>query len=87
MHVPSETTAVENVASKLPPWSDVELRCLVEFILLHGTGEIWPAHKDIERFWTEAGRFVQTLTGTMHLHSGITRRQGLCLMYYPQCYT
>lgn len=71
---PSETVAVENVASRLPQWSDFELKYLVDFILLHSTGDTWPAHKDIARFWTEAGCFVQRLTATTHLRSGIMGR-------------
>ena len=71
---PSETVAIENVASQLPQWSDLKLKYLVDFILLHGTGDIWPAHKDIARFWTEAGCFVQRLTATTHLRSGIVGR-------------
>ena len=34
-------------------WSNAELRALVEFILLHGTGESWPTHHRM-RVWEAA---------------------------------
>jgi len=36
-------------------WMDAEVKALIEFILLHSTGENWPSHKQM-KFWTSERR-------------------------------
>jgi len=43
-------------------WSNDELKALVECILFHSSGELWPSHKQ-EVFWNNAGEFVKESSG------------------------
>lgn len=49
-------------------WQDVEEKALVEFILLFGEGDTWPATKDV-KYWESAAKFV-------HERSGLRMRTG-----------
>ena len=44
-------------------WNNAELRALVEFIMLHGTGESWPTHHRM-RVWEAAASFIKTRAAT-----------------------
>ena len=50
-------------------WSNAELRALVEFIMLHGTGESWPTHHRM-RVWEAAASFIKTRAATTTARSG-----------------
>jgi len=49
---------------------DAEVKALIEFILLHSTGENWPSHKQM-KFWTSAGEFVKRRSGSDTSRSGM----------------
>lgn len=51
-------------------WTTAEIKALVEFILFHSTGDIWPCHKQMV-FWTNAGEFVQTRSASDTCRSGM----------------
>jgi len=51
-------------------WTDAELKALTEFVLLHGEGDAWPAHKQDE-FWRRASEFVQTRSGQTTCRTGM----------------
>ena len=50
-------------------WSNAELQALVEFILLHGTGNHWPTHHRMD-YWSSAASFVKTRSNAKPLRSG-----------------
>lgn len=50
------------------PWSEREVKALVEFILFHGTGDKWPATKN-DSFWSKAALFVKQRTGACTLRT------------------
>ena len=52
-------------------WSDDELYSLILFMMLFTDGKTWVAHKN-ERFWEEAGKFVQQRSHTLHCRTGKT---------------
>lgn len=54
-----------------PGWQEVEEKALVEFILLYGNGDSWPATKDV-KYWDSAAKFIQERSG-LQLRTGIYR--------------
>lgn len=60
----------EGRTSSQVKWMDVEVKALIEFILLHSTGDTWPSHKQM-MFWTSAGEFVKTRSGSDTYRSGM----------------
>lgn len=50
------------------PWSEQEVKALVEFILFHGTGSKWPATKN-DAFWSKAASFVKERGGACTLRT------------------
>ena len=50
-------------------WSNAELRALVEFIMLYGTGELWPTHHRM-RVWEAVASFIKTRAATTTARSG-----------------
>ena len=40
------------------PWSEKEVKALVEFILFHSPGDKWPTTKN-DHFWRNAAMFVK----------------------------
>lgn len=55
-----------------PGWQEVEEKALVEFILLYGNGDSWPATKDW-KYWDSAAKFIQERSG-LQLRSGLEDR-------------
>ena len=51
-----------------PGWQEIEEKALVEFILLYGNGDSWPATKDL-KYWDSAAKFI-------HERSGLQMRSG-----------
>lgn len=49
-------------------WSNAELKALVEFILLYGTGNRWPTHHRMD-YWSSAAGFVKTRSNAKSLRS------------------
>ena len=50
-------------------WSSAELKDLVEFVLFHCTGELWPSHKQMG-FWETASTFVASRSDSIAYRSG-----------------
>jgi len=50
-------------------WATAEIRALVEFILFHTTGDVWPAHKQ-QVFWSNAAEYVRTRSASSVSRSG-----------------
>ena len=50
-------------------WSDLESSALVEFLLLHRSGDKWTCEKDIA-FWEQAARHVKMRANYSFLRSG-----------------
>ena len=65
-------------------WSNAELRALVEFILLHGTGESWPTHHRM-CVWEAAAAFIKSRAATTTARSG-TFIIILSYLYYEHLY-
>ena len=59
-----------SVARSSGKWTDAEIKALIEFILFHSTGDVWPCHKQM-LFWNNAGHFVQRRSGTDTCRSGM----------------
>ena len=60
-------------------WSNKELRGLLEFVLFHGDGEVWPQHKR-DKYWSSAASFVY------HRALTSTKRSGMFLLYILNFY-
>lgn len=58
---------VQDKGEKSEPWSEDELKALVEFVLFNS--ESWPTHKQYE-FWNKAADFVRNRASTGHTRSG-----------------
>jgi hypothetical protein len=58
-----------NTTSRLPNWTKEEVKCLIDFLLLHTDGKSWVAHKDTA-FWDEAGIFIQQQATMPYRRSG-----------------
>lgn len=54
---------------RFPPWSQDEVKSLVEFVLLMSDGNRWPTHQRMHILQC-AGEFVQQRTKSWHLRSG-----------------
>ena len=52
-------------------WSDNELYSLILFMMLLTDGKTWMAHKN-DKFWKDAGKFVQQQSSTSHCRTGKT---------------
>jgi len=61
-------------------WCNDELKALVEFILFHSSGELWPSHKQ-EVFWNSTGEFVKERSGSSQCRSGMLL-YNICLYIY-----
>jgi len=61
---------VETTVYTKEKWCNDELKALVEFILFHSSGELWPSHKQ-EVFWNSAGEFVKERSGSSQCRSGM----------------
>ena len=59
-------------------WTDHKLAALVEFVMLFTDGKSWVAHKD-DRFWKEAGLFVQRKVQSVHCRTG--NHIDKCILY------
>ena len=59
---------VSEVAST--KWGDEELQTATSFLMLHTDGKLWVAHKD-DKFWSQAGVFMQQQLKTSHCHTGV----------------
>ena len=49
-------------------WSSAESKALVEFVLFHCTGELWPTHKQMG-FWETASTFVASRSDSIACRS------------------
>ena len=56
------------IRDPLQEWHEKEEKALVEFILLYGKGDQWPATKD-DKYWQSAAKFIHERTG-MRLRTG-----------------
>lgn len=52
-------------------WLDDESYSLILFMMLFTDGKTWVAHKN-EKFWKDAGKFLQQRSHTSHCHTGKT---------------
>ena len=60
-------------------WSDEELQALTAFLMLYTDGKSWVAHKD-DKFWNQAGVFIQQQLKTSHCRTGrYFRKRFLCV--------
>jgi len=46
-----------------------EMYALIQFLMFHTDGKTWVTHKD-EKFWDDAGGFVQCYSQSVHCRSG-----------------
>ena len=53
----------------IPPWTELELKLLTEFIMLYTDGEKWMFHKNM-KFWDQAGKYMQQFLYTFYVRSG-----------------
>lgn len=57
-------------SAPLPKWTEAELKCLTEFIMLYTEGTTWISHKNMN-FWNQAAVYIQQLLQTFHRRTGI----------------
>ena len=69
------------------PWSEQEVKALVEFILFHTPGDNWPTTKN-DHFWRNAAMFVKERscanvlrTSKVVLHVHCIHIHGCCVLY------
>ena len=51
-------------------WSEAEVKALVQFVMFHTDGELWPTHKR-PYFWHGAAEFVKQRACTSFIRSGM----------------
>lgn len=56
-------------SAPLPKWTEAELKCLTEFIMLYTEGKKWISHKNMN-FWNQAAVYIQQLLQTFHRRTG-----------------
>ena len=61
----------EQRSALLPPWSTLELRALVTYLLSNTDGRTWPSRRADEAFWNEAGKFIQSVVSSTYYRTGI----------------
>ena len=58
----------EDCGRSVEPWTENEIKALVDFILFHGAGEKWPTTKN-DTFWRKAALFVKERSGVHTLRT------------------
>ncbi len=67
----SAVVTTSGPSAPLPKWTEAELKCLTEFIMLYTEDATWIFHKDMN-FWNQAAVYIQQLLQTFHRRTGST---------------